>query len=270
MVNDAVAGGVAALSSCVLLQPLEVYKTRLQEQGRMPSSVSQYWRGTTATLIRNVPGVALYFTCLQHLRYLSIVFDRRIHNGILVDPKTQKMTAVGNLLSGGGARVLAGLVLMPLTVVKTMFESDRFKSIDGFFGMFKHVYKQDGFKGFFKGFSVTVLRDAPHAAIYVAIYEHTKTLINGHLDSLGTCAMAAIRAGTSATILTQPFDTIKTTIQLNKYDSVLMALRGIYSGDRGGVLGFYRGTMPRFMRKTLSSAITWTVYESLSGQSGAM
>lgn len=261
MVNDAVSGGLAAITSCILLQPLEVYKTRLQEHAKLPKNMFHFWRGTTVTLIRNVPGVALYFTCLQHFRYLLLIHHKRTKYDWLVDPNGHRFTTAGNLLTGGGARIVAGFLLMPLTVIKTMFESAKFEGVHGGMSeMTKRVYEKQGIRGLFKGFSVTCLRDAPHAAIYVAVYEHTKTQISA--DSIPGYALAGISAGSVATLVTQPFDTVKTAIQLDKYSSTFEAFKDIMKGQ--GIRGFYTGTMPRFMRKTLSSAITWTVYECLS------
>jgi solute carrier family 25 protein 38 len=217
-----------------------------------------YWRGTTATLARNVPGVALYFALLQHFRYLSVLFDP--HGKILVDRRTGKMTNLGNLLTGGVARASAGFLLMPATVLKTMFESNKFKDVSGFAGMARTINSRHGLYGFFRGFWPTAIRDAPHTAIYVAIYERLGR-DQHHQKTIASTAVNALAAGALATIVTQPLDTVKTSVQLGSSSGMRQAIVDIFKRD--GIAGFYLGTLPRFLRKTTSSAITWTVYEYL-------
>ena len=82
-------GGTAGLASCVLLQPMDLLKTRMQQErtvGQAPLSAMKrlvrayksvvdtsgyrgLWRGTVPTIARNVPGVAAYFYTLNQLRW---------------------------------------------------------------------------------------------------------------------------------------------------------------------------------------------------------
>lgn len=74
---------------------------------------------------------------------------------------------------------------------------------------------------------------------------------------------SGLLAGSFATVTTQPFDLLKTRVQLqpSKYPNFLDAFGTVLREE--GLLGLYRGTVPRLIRKTLSSAVTWTVYEEL-------
>ena len=74
------------------------------------------------------------------------------------------------------------------------------------------------------------------------------------------CGLAA---GFAATLATQPFDLVKTRIQLQPraYPSTLAAARRVLADE--GPAGFFRGMFPRLMRKTLSSAMTWAIYEEV-------
>lgn len=55
------------------------------------------------TVIRNVPGTGLYFTILASLRPVD-------------------NSPVSNALAGGASRIMAGLVMMPFTVLKVQME----------------------------------------------------------------------------------------------------------------------------------------------------
>jgi solute carrier family 25 protein 38 len=153
--------------------------------------------------------------------------------------------------------------MMPITVIKVRFESDifRYRSI---FGSAKSIISQNGLKGLFVGFGATALRDAPMAGIYVACYERFKTITRKRLqnETLGN-AIAGVLGGFIATAATQPFDTIKTRMQLKpeQYPTILKCCSKIYSNE--GTRGFYRGTVARLLRKSLASAIAWTVYEEM-------
>jgi solute carrier family 25 protein 38 len=89
------------------------------------------WRGTEASLIRNVPGVAFYMTGLTQLRtwmatspYFALVHKRSTSENANTSV-LPKLTGVGNLLSGATTRVGIGLLLNPFSVLKARYEVRR-------------------------------------------------------------------------------------------------------------------------------------------------
>lgn len=73
-----------------------------------------------------------------------------------------------------------------------------------------------------------------------------------------------ILAGIFASIVTQPADVIKTKMQLypNEFRDVRNAAFRIYK--KYGVLGYFKGIVPRMLRRTLVTAMAWTVYEEVA------
>ena len=63
------------------------------------------------SLWRCVPGVAIYFTCLETMK--SVLLQTRID---------KKLVPLEALVLGASARCVSGIVLMPFTVMKTRFE----------------------------------------------------------------------------------------------------------------------------------------------------
>lgn len=63
--------------------------------------------------------------------------------------------------------------------------------------------------------------------------------------------------------MTQPADVIKTKMQLypSEYRDVRTATIRIY---KYGVLGYFKGIVPRMLRRTLVTAMAWTVYEEVT------
>lgn len=122
-----ISGGISGFIACVLLQPLDFLKTRIQQSGQSPTkplkgtlwstarqvvrdeSMLGLWKGTSATVMRNVPGSAMYFLALHEIKPL------------LASGKMMNSDAV-NISGGIIARVTVGYVMMPITVIKIRME----------------------------------------------------------------------------------------------------------------------------------------------------
>lgn len=321
-------GAVSGLASCVLLQPFDLLKTRLQQldHTKPASSIApQYasrtaklvaitkhiirtqgyrglWRGTTPTVIRNVPGVALYFYSVSHLRHVA---SQRQIPWISVATNSQdaaagsstlaKLSTTGNLLTGAVARVTVGFILSPVTVVKARFESSNFSATTErtLLSSMREIHTQSGFRGFFQGFTATALRDAPYAGLYLALYEACKANLSALSQSvdggLGTgnwmvVSGSGLLAGTLATLLTHPFDIIKTRMQTTppeilhqialahnppantsaaketlRKPSVWGMTKHLWASS--GPRALLDGLGLRCARKAASSAIGWSIFE---------
>lgn len=292
-----VAGLASGVSSAVLLQPADLLKTRVQQSRNSslvpvlrsilsgPHPITSLWRGTVPSALRTGFGSALYFTSLHTLRQLvanntAKGIPTTINAGSSVLPK---LSSTQNMMTGASARVFAGLILMPVTVIKVRYESDlyNYKSI---FSASSSIYHSEGVRGFFSGFGATAVRDAPYAGLYVVFYEASKTFLfrwssNGSgaagSDSKPTMSNPAINAasgvfaGVTATTLTNPFDAVKTRLQLlpQKYGNTLKAAALMLKED--GIKSFFDGLGLRMARKAVSSALAWTVYEELIGRAEA-
>lgn len=287
-----VSGLGSGVASAVLLQPLDLLKTRVQQSGHSSLSTTlrelrssphvfrSLWRGTVPSALRTGFGSALYFTSLNAIRQnvrQSAYFKQRVHHqaGSSDLPSLSKSA---NLVSGAAARTFAGFVLMPLTVIKVRFESS-FYSYPSLASAAKDIVRHNGFRGLFAGFGATAIRDAPYAGTYVLLYEMLKSEIGslvstrsqeGSLPTKMGASLAgtvnfssAILAGAACSALSNPFDAVKTRIQLEpqKYRNISHAFRKMVLED--GIRSLWDGLALRISRKALSSALAWTVYEDL-------
>jgi solute carrier family 25, member 38 len=168
--------------------------------------------------------------------------------------------------------------MMPITVLKVRFESNLY-AYRSLWSAAKSIYLTDGgMRGFFAGFGATAVRDAPYAGLYVLFYEQSKRRLSSLVTSLKEVDMDAQRqfktstaatvnfasgvlAAGSATALTNPFDAVKTRIQLmpGKYVNTFHAARRMIKEE--GIRSMFDGLGLRMARKALSSALAWTVYE---------
>lgn len=299
-----VAGLGSGLLSAVLLQPIDLLKTRVQQSGHhslaiafreirsQPRFLPALWRGATPSALRTGFGSAIYFTSLNVIRNnvsrvpflaadggagaLAAARDGR-HSSSLV-----KLSNTGNLLAGAVARTFAGMTLMPLTVIKVRYESNLY-SYSSIASAGRDIFRTEGLRGFFSGFGATAMRDAPYAGLYVLFYEQSKkrlsSLTGGSefkeparskmTPAMGVSTAATINfgsgviAGAACSAISNPFDAVKTRIQLQPgvYRNTFHAARMMVTQE--GLRSLADGLALRMSRKAMSSALAWTVYEEL-------
>jgi len=286
------SGALSGFATTVCLQPFDLLKTRMQQGDgtfRMrrnafifgttreiiaSNGLAGLWRGTTASLIRNVPGVALYMMSLTQLRTAMATspYFARVHKGINHDSKNSSvlptLTSSGNLLAGATTRVGVGFFLNPFSVLKARFESNMYayQSLSG--GLISIT--RQGPSELLRGFMASSLRDAPYAGLFIVFYEGIKREASAILPASSTSHAAAIHsasaaaAGAIATLATHPFDVIKTKIQVRSEDRYHGFIRTAWTiWHQRGIAGYFDGASLRMSRKVLSSAIGWAVYEGL-------
>lgn len=258
VVKAFLAGSFSGTCSTLLFQPLDLVKTRIQQvegvsgsmmnmtrQVVVSESVAGLWRGVYPTLVRTVPGVGIYFSCMHTLK--TSLFDGR-------------PTPTQSLFVGGVARTLAGCIMIPVTVVKIRCESGKYeyKSV---LGALRAIRSTEGIRGLTSGLVPTLLRDVPFSGLYLMFYEKLKLMTgksSARLPELEKFA-CGVGAGVLASLVTQPADVIKTRLQLNPGTAVAAVLREI--ALREGAAGFFKGGVPRMLRRTMMAALAWTVYE---------
>ena len=151
---------------------------------------------------------------------------------------------------------------------------------------FRSILRTEGPRGFFAGFGATAVRDAPYAGLYVLFYEQFKSRLSalggreesaerfgaerpdkGREMGWGTAApinfVSGMLAAVIATGITNPFDAVKTRLQLmpGRYGNMVSA--GVRLVREEGIRSLFSGLGLRIGRKAMSSALAWTLYEEL-------
>ncbi|KAI0379697.1 solute carrier family 25 member 38 [Hypomontagnella monticulosa] len=289
-----VAGLGSGTLSAVLLQPFDLLKTRVQQSGshsiraavreiaRSPNALTAFWRGTIPSALRTGFGSAIYFTTLNVIRqratalpFATVPVVNGHHSSSL-----PKLTNTANLVSGAFARAFAGFILMPLTVIKVRYESNLY-SYKSIAGAARDIYRTERIPGFFAGFGATAFRDAPYAGLYVLSYEQFKKRLSSWLSPISSISnphsgfamesslartinfSSGALAGATCSFISNPFDAVKTRIQLQPrdYRNMIQACRKMVVEE--GVRSLYDGLALRMTRKAMSSALAWMVYEEL-------
>ncbi|ODV93438.1 hypothetical protein PACTADRAFT_30882, partial [Pachysolen tannophilus NRRL Y-2460] len=285
-----ISGFTGGLTSAVALQPFDLLKTRIQQTRHATlksalgelHSVRELWRGTLPSALRTSIGSALYLTFLNSSR--SYLFNKRhLENGheyihgkeAPSSSRLPKLSAAENLLTGMFARTAIGFVTMPITIIKVRYES-RSYNYSSIYEAASSILKNEGIKGCFSGFWATAARDAPYAGLYVLFYEKLKVIFAkaaytpyevgkdyNTSESALINSSSAIIAASCSTLITGPFDTIKTVMQLDPKlnHSLKSTVVNLYKS--GGFIRFFDGMSLRLIRKGCSAGISWCIYEEL-------
>jgi len=134
-------GAISGVISTSIITPIERIKIRAQAnnisafnsiKGIMAENgLRSFYRGQSATLLREVPGYAIYFHVFEKLK-----------------PESQNP----NLALAFGRGICCGVaswaVIYPSDPVKTIMQNDNILPIDAI----KKIYKNYGFRGFYRGY----------------------------------------------------------------------------------------------------------------------
>lgn len=287
-----ISGGIAGLLSAAVLQPLDLLKTRLQQQqvsaqAPVKATISgeikklrdfkQLWRGVLPSTLRTSVGAGLYMTTLSTSRNYVARLKEGSPNS---DTKSQsssilpKLSAMENLTLGFICRAAVGYITMPITVIKTRYESN-FYNYNSLYDATNGIYQEGthSMKNFFKGSIATLARDSPYAGLYVLFYESCKHDLVPNVLAVSNISPAeypgfinstsALLAASIATTITAPFDAIKTRLQISPNQSSIVQATKQLMSEPGGFRNLFRGLSLRFGRKGASAAISWCVYEEL-------
>lgn len=277
-----VAGLSSGVVSAIILQPIDLLKTRVQQSGRRPvvevvreirrssDTMASFWRGTVPSVIRTGFGSAIYFTILNFIRHHAS--QATSQTGTYVQFRSSSLPMLDNwtnMASGMAARSLAGFVLMPLTVIKVRYESS-FYTYRSILDASRDILEVEGIRGFFSGVGATIIRDAPNAGLYVLFYEQFKKQLS-FVPSKTSNSFSAptinffsgALAGACCSVVSNPFDAVKTRIQLrpSTYQNMRHAATKLIKEE--GVLALWNGLTLRMSRKAIGSALAWTIYEEL-------
>lgn len=258
-----------------------------------PKPVQQLWRGTLPSTLRTGFGSALYFSTLnsirQRLAHSSWVRTDRpdstaLPSGDAPNPSMArgndarstalpKLPASLNILAGAVSRTAVGFVMMPITVLKVRFESSVY-AYTSLFAAGKNIVHQEGLSGLFRGFGATAARDAPYAGLFILFYEASKDRVGSLLDRFhfirpesGARQAAMVNSSSSilaavlATAVTNPFDAVKTRVQLFPQQYTNAIQTAVLMAKEEGWRVFFDGLGIRMARKAASSALAWTIYE---------
>eukprot|EP00823_Brevimastigomonas_motovehiculus_P004569 TRINITY_DN3035_c0_g1_i1.p1 TRINITY_DN3035_c0_g1~~TRINITY_DN3035_c0_g1_i1.p1 ORF type:complete len:295 (-),score=34.05 TRINITY_DN3035_c0_g1_i1:280-1164(-) len=177
-VKDAVAGSCATMAHDAVVTPLDVVKQRLQMRDSRYFGIRHCFR----SIIRTEGFSALYasypVTVLLNIPFVSVYFSTYETIKKLLAPNGNSQT-IHQIVAGGAAGALGGLISTPLDVLKTRIQTyDR-----NLFGplnvrlLVRNMIRDEGMKVFARGAQARVLFFVPSAAITWSTYEFMKRFL---------------------------------------------------------------------------------------------
>ncbi|KAH9489859.1 hypothetical protein Btru_037311 [Bulinus truncatus] len=252
------AGGAAGTAVDVMLFPLDTIKTRLQSEAGFIKSggFRGIYSGLLSAALGSAPGAALFFLAYESTKgvYGSVV-------------KSDGLQSIGHMAAAAAGEVTACLVRVPVEVVKQRTQVFRTASS---LRSFQYTLKSEGLKGFYRGYSSTVMREIPFSVIQFPLWEFMKSRLSQKtgqpITAWQSSVCGALAGGTSAA-LTTPLDVAKTRIMLAKQGTsvargdVLFVLKTVF--HEKGFAGLFSGMVPRVIWISIGGSIFLGVYEKV-------
>lgn len=279
-------------TSTLLLNPLNVVKIKLQyslsahlttRSLSIASTIATiyhqhgyrgFYSGLGMSLLQTMPSTVIYMSSYEQAK-------ARLSSSSTIQSSSSLQTVLP-AIAAGIARLLTVSIIAPVELIRTIRTSG---SSEMPIAIAQSILRSRGLKGFYAGWSSTVLRDMPYSMIYWLTYERIRYLCSvDNKPSKSSYLIAGSLAGLVAAVITHPFDVLKTQQQLNirvpslssytiisgKTNPVVVTestfensiVRRMTSLLRGrGILSLYSGLSMRLMTVIPSGAIMVTVYE---------
>ena len=274
------AGGVAGAVSRTVVAPFERLKIIFQTQGQPPKytgvvqalqkigaeeGIKGYFKGNGVNCVRIFPTSAFQFYCYE--TYKRMLLDHY---------HTQKdLTPVQRLFAGGMAGVTALVLTYPLEFVRCRLTLQKSKIYKGIVDCMVQVTRKEGFFVLYRGLWPSIIGVVPYVGVDFAAYETLKQYspkqADGSVNGLVTLLNGAI-AGTMAQTISYPMDLVRRRLQVQGFASDIDLGDKHYKGitdafvrifREEGIIGFYRGLVPNFIKVVPAISVSFYVYETM-------
>ncbi|CAG0916261.1 unnamed protein product [Notodromas monacha] len=259
-------GGIAGIIGVSCVFPLDLVKTRLQNQQVGPKGEKMYnsiadcfkktakaegfsgmYRGCAVNVLFITPEKAIKLTANDFFRHQLRTKDGRL-------PLFREMMA------GGGAGLCQIVVTTPMELLKIQLQ-DAGRSTKGqgavrasALQIATSLVKSKGISGLYKGTLATALRDVSFSIVYFPLFANLNALgprKQGSNEAVFWCSfLSGCLSGCISSILVTPFDVVKTRLQLlrkgigeTSYTGVPDAFRRIWQNE--GPRAFFKGGASR-------------------------
>jgi solute carrier family 25 (mitochondrial citrate transporter), member 1 len=182
------------------------------------------------------------------------------------DGTVVKVSPVVKFFGGALSGVIEALILTPLDVTKTRLQLDKTGQYRGFVDAGKQLFKAEGPKGLYKGFTpwtIHVVTKNGTRFYFNAIYRSMLADKNGQVSGGNEFLAGALAGATEAVLIVTPFEVIKTRLQGQnvvkgeqlKYRGTVHTALTIMRNE--GPLSLWKGVTPTIGRQGLNQACSF-------------
>jgi len=267
-------GGIAGIIGVSCVFPLDLVKTRLQNQQVGPNGEKMYknmldcfsktykaegyfgmYRGSAVNILLITPEKAIKLAANDYFRHHLTTKDGQL-------PITRQMAA------GGLAGLCQIVITTPMELLKIqMQDAGRVASQARAAGKIipktsatqiaMELLKQKGIAGLYKGTGATALRDVSFSVVYFPLFATLNQFGPRKDDGSGDAAfyisfLSGCAAGSMAALAVNPFDVIKTRLQALKKAEGEMVFNGVAdcitkTFKHEGITAFFKGGLCRMI-----------------------
>lgn len=116
-----------------------------------------FLRGLSPSIIKNTLNAGTYYSILFYLetslKQMGFENESQVH-----------------FISSASARAVQSIVSNPLVVIKTRLEVVGFNEYDGIADAGRKILSKEGYRGFFTGLGISLVRDVPFSGVFYPVY----------------------------------------------------------------------------------------------------
>jgi hypothetical protein len=181
------------------------------------------------------------------------------------------MEVLKSVVGAGTAAVITVSFIHPIDVVKTRLQisgdgskgTRNYKAL-GVIGSVKVIFKEEGFRAFWKGISAAWMRESSYTSLRLGLYGPIKHAMNLKSDSSFILKfIAGSLAGAIGSTAGNPFDVVKTRMMASegKLPPISQAFGSVYKSR--GIAGFYSGLQANIMRAMVLNGTKMSCYDQI-------
>ncbi|CAI5734792.1 unnamed protein product [Hyaloperonospora brassicae] len=289
---DFVLGSLATSGACVVSNPMEVIKTRMQLQGELTSTVTAraaspavqyrnfahalYTIGRTEGLrgIQRGLGPGMSYQIFMNGPRLGL-FEPLQHVFGATDAAALSFP-LRNVCAAATSGMIGAFVGSPFYLVKARIQAassvGKVNAQYAYSGMvdgFRQIIRTDGFTGLYRGATASVPRVAIGSGTQLATYTQLKALVAaaGIEDGVPVYLGSSLLTGIAVATTMNPMDVVSTRIYSQKvvngkgklYSGVIDCIRKTMKSE--GIRGFYKGWTANYMRLAPHTIFTFIFWE---------
>eukprot|EP01101_Sappina_pedata_P011736 TRINITY_DN7933_c0_g1_i1.p1 TRINITY_DN7933_c0_g1~~TRINITY_DN7933_c0_g1_i1.p1 ORF type:complete len:396 (-),score=143.92 TRINITY_DN7933_c0_g1_i1:101-1258(-) len=169
------------------------------------------------------------------------------------------------LLAGGMAGAISRSSVAPFERLKIIFQTQGDPpKYNGVVRSLVKIFKEEGFKGFFKGNGTNVIRIFPTSAIQFFAFDSFKKILYGDDLNVYQRLVAGSLAGVTAQTICYPLDFVRARLSIqteNVYKGIVDCTSKVVKQE--GVFALYRGLWPSLLGIVPYVGIDFAAYETL-------
>lgn len=284
--TEFLAGGMGGMAGVMAGHPLDTVRIRLQQPRLVASATPTTATGLIKHIVSTEGAMALFkgmATPLATIAFQNAVafqayalFSRALSDRTSQEPLSYQKVAIAGIAAG----TIQTAILTPVDLIKIRLQiaTDRRAKKSslqspqaGPLGLVRNIVRREGIKGLYRGWTATVIRDAPSHAVYFGTYEYMRELLHPGCrtdseESLSTMLVSGGLAGSLSWLCCYPLDVVKSRLQAQgaggappQYHGIMDCIRT--SARQEGNKVFWRGLGPSLARAFLVNGAIFSAYE---------